>query len=38
MIKQARHTRDLIISVTLHSFEAKLAQDKIKPPTFYEST
>jgi len=32
MIKHARHTRDLIVSVTLHSIEAKLAQDKINPP------
>jgi len=38
MIKHARHTRDLIVSVTLHSIEAKLAQEKIKPPTFYKST
>jgi len=34
MIKQARHTRDLIITVTLHSIEAKLAQEKINPPLF----
>jgi len=34
MIKHARHTRDLIISVTLHSIEAKLAQEKINPSLF----
>jgi len=34
MIKQARHTRDLIICVTLHSIEAKLTQEKINHTLF----
>jgi len=34
MIKQAGHTRDLHISVTLHSIEAKLTQENIKPTHF----
>jgi len=34
IIKHARNTRDLLISMTLHSIEAQLAQEKINPPLF----